>query len=82
MFTLQVMSESGEESPEVEQNTTTGAPQFSTVVQGAGDSQVGRNLAQVSSPVSNNVFTGKLQGTLGFTTAQVRVLVEDGYGTQ
>ena len=76
------MSESGEESSEVEQNTTTGAPKVSTVVKGAGDSQVGWNLAQVSSPLSTNVFTGTLQGTLGFTTAQVRVLVEDGYGTQ
>ena len=29
-----------------------------------------------------NIFTGKLQGILGFTITQVRVLVENGYVSQ
>ena len=37
---------------------------------------------QVSTSVPTNVFTGTLQGTLGFTTDQIKVLVEDGYFTQ
>ena len=53
----------------------------STVVKGAGESQVGRNLAQVSTPVLTNVFTCNLQLTLGFTTSKVRVLAKAGYDT-
>ena len=51
------------------------------MVQGAGTSQSGWNLAQVSTPVPYNVFTGKLQDTLGFTTDHISALVEDGYDT-
>ena len=29
-----------------------------------------------------NTFTGTLQDTLGFTSTQVRVLVDDGYDSQ
>ena len=76
MFTLQVMSASGVESPEADQNLPTSAPQVSTVVQGAGNSQASRNQVQVSTPVSTNVFTGTLQGILCFATAQIRILVE------
>ena len=47
------------------ENTSTEAPQVSTVVQ-----------------VTLNIFTGTLQGILGFTIAQVRVLVDDEYDSQ
>ena len=48
----------------------------------------GKNLPteapQVSTvvQVSFNIFTGTLQGILGFTSTQVRVLVDDGYDSQ
>ena len=43
---------------------------------------MGRNSSQVFPPVPNNVFLRTLQGTLGFTTPQIWVLVEDGYETK
>ena len=82
MFLLQVISVSGAESPEVNQNPPTCAPQVSTVEQGSGDSQVSMNPVQVSTPVSSNVFMGTTQGTHSFTTAQIKVLAEDRYDTQ
>ena len=48
------------------------APQVSTVVKIATDAP--------SVPV--NIFTGRLQGILGFTITQVQVLVDDGYDSQ
>ena len=66
----------------MDQNQPTGESQVSTVAQGADASQACRNLAQVSTPVPTNVFTGTIQGTLGFGTAQVGFLVEDLYDTQ
>ena len=75
------MSESGSESQEEDQNIPTGTPQVSMVVQGAVTSQTSWNLVQVSTPVKTNVFTGTLQGTLGFTTDQVWILYEDVYDT-
>ena len=59
----------------------TDAPQSSMSVQGVGESQAGRNLAQVSTPVPTNVFKGTLQINPESTTAYVMVLVEDGYNT-
>ena len=82
MFTLQVISSLGAESSEADQNLITDAPQVSTLVQGAGSSQAGRDLAQVSTPVPTNVFMRTLQGNLGFSASQVWVRVEDGYDTQ
>ena len=76
------MSASGAESPEADQNTPIDSPQFSTVVQGAGESQEGRNPSQFSTPVPKNIFRRSLQGTLGFNAYQVWVLVEEGYYTQ
>ena len=52
---------------------------------GADSIVVGENtpteVPQVSTVVQVpvNIFTGKLQGILGFTSTQVRVLVNDGY---
>ena len=76
------MSKSGAELPEADQNPPIGAPQVSTVVQWAGASQASQNQEQVSTQVPTKSFTGTIQGTLGFTTVQVKVLVEDGYDTQ
>ena len=81
LFILQVMSESGADSPEADQNLPTGAPQVSTVVQSEGYSQEGCNLVKLSTPVPNNVFMGTLQGTLGFTTYWINFMVEDLYDT-
>ena len=50
----------------------TEALQVSTVVQ----------VATAAPSVPVNVFTGVLQDILGFTSTQVRVLVEDGYYIQ
>ena len=55
---------------------------------GAYSTGVGENLPieapQVSTVVQVpvNIFMGKLQGILGFTSTQVRVLVDDGYDSQ
>ena len=55
---------------------------------GAYSTGVGENppteAPQVSTVVQVpvNIFTGKLQGILGLTSTQVRVLVEDGYDSQ
>ena len=81
MFILQVISASGAESPESDQNPPPCAPQVSTVVQGAGDLQERTNRVQVSTPVPTNVFTGKLQIVLSFITGHIRFFVEDGHGT-
>ena len=82
LFTLQVMSESGSESLEVDHNTPTYAPNVLVAVQGSGDSQAGHNPSQVATPGATNIFMSALQGTLGVYTAQVWVLSEDGYDTQ
>ena len=73
------MPASGVESIEADQNPPTGAPRVSTMQRGAGESQVSKNPLQVSTPMPTNVFTWTLQGTLGFATAHIKVLVEDGY---
>ena len=54
------------------ENTPTESPQVSTVVQVATDAP--------SVPV--NIFTGTLQGILGFTINKVRVLMDDVYDIQ
>ena len=72
-----VTSASGVESPEVDQNPPTGAPQVFTVEQEAGASHASTNPVQVSTPVPTYVFTGTLQYTLGFATVHIKVLVED-----
>ena len=82
MFILYVMSAPGEFSSAEDQNPPTDAQKLSTVEQGAGASQASIKPVQFSTPVTTNAFTGTLQGTLGFTTAQIKVLVEDGYETQ
>ena len=51
------MSESGADSPKSDQNSPTGSPQVSTVVQGSGASQSSTNPVQVSTPVPTNIFT-------------------------
>ena len=76
------MSASGSEPPEADTNTLIGAPQVSTVKQGAGVSQASTNPVQVTTPVPTNLFIGTLQGTLGFATVQIKVLVEDRYDIQ
>ena len=76
------MSALGAEAPEADHHPPTCEPQVSAVVKGSGESQASMNPVQVSTPVPSNVFTGTLQGTLGFITAQFRVLVEEGYYTQ
>ena len=76
------MSESGADSPKSDQNSPTGSPQVSTVVQGSGASQSSTNPVQVSTPVPTNLFTGTIQDTLGFTTSQIKVLIEEIYYTQ
>ena len=52
------------------------------MVQWASASQASQNQEQVSTQVPTKSFTGTIQGTLGFTTVQVKVLVEGGYDTQ
>ena len=55
---------------------------------GADSTGVGENplteAPQVSTVVQVpvNIFTGTLQGILGFTSTQVRVLVDNGYDSQ
>ena len=66
----------------MDQNLPIDAPKILVVVQGAGASQAGQNPMQLSPPVSTNFFMRTLQGTLGFTTAQVQSLAEDRYDTQ
>ena len=51
------MSETGAYSTEADENTPTEAPQVSTVVQ----------VAMSAPSVTANIFTGTLQGILGFT---------------
>ena len=53
-------------------NPPTEAPQVSTVVQ----------VTKYAPSVTVNIFTGKLQGILGLTNAQVRILADDGYDSQ
>ena len=53
-------------------NMRTEASQVSTVVQ----------VATAAPPVPFNIFMGTLQGILGFTITQVRVLADDGYDSQ
>ena len=49
---------------------------------------MGKNLPTEAPQVSMvvqvtiNIFTGKLQGILGFTSTQVQVLADDGYDSQ
>ena len=76
------MSASGAETPEADMNPSTSAPQVYTVEQGAGVSQVSMKPVKVSIPIPTNIFTRILQGTFGFTTTNIRVLVEDGYDTK
>ena len=55
---------------------------------GADSTGVGDNPPTEATQVSTvvklpvNIFTGTLQGILGFTSTQVRVLVDDGYDSQ
>ena len=53
-------------------NPPTEAPEVSTVVQ----------VSTAAPSVAVNIFTGTLQGILGFTSNQVWVLVDDGYDSQ
>ena len=76
------MTASGVESPEADQNLLTDTTQASTMVQGADASQKGQNPEEFSTPVPTNVFTRTPQGTLGFTTSQLRILAEDVYDTE
>ena len=76
------MSASVSDPSALDQNTITDSPQVSTVEQGVGASQASMKPVQVSTPVPTNIFTGTLQGTLGFITSQTKVLVEDKYDTQ
>ena len=76
------MSAPGADSIELYQNQPVDIPQVSTVEQGAGVSQVSMKPVKVSIPIPTNIFTRILQGTFGFTTTNIRVLVEDGYDTK
>ena len=76
------MSASRAELPEADHNIPTGKQKVSITLQGSGPSQASMNLVKVSTPVPTNVFTGTLQGTLGFNTSHIKVLVEDEYDTQ
>ena len=55
---------------------------------GADSTGVGENLPTEAPKLSTvvqfpfNIFTGKFQGILGFTSTQVQVLVGDGYDSQ
>ena len=55
---------------------------------GADSTRVGKNPPTKSPQVSTvvqvpgNIFTGILQGILGFTSTQIRFLVDDGYESQ
>ena len=57
-------------------------------VTGTDSTGVGENPPTEAPQVSTvlqvpvNIFTGTLQGILGFTSTQVWVLVDDGYGSQ
>ena len=62
------MSETGADSTEVYKNPPTEAPQVSTVIQ----------VKMAATSVTDNIFTGTLQGIIGFTNIQVKVLVDDG----
>ena len=72
LFILQVMSVTVADSTGAGKNTPTEAPQVSTVVQ----------VTTAEPSVTANIFTGTLQGILGFTITQVRVLVDVGYDIQ
>ena len=50
-------------------NPPTEAPQVSTVVQ----------VATAAPSVTVNIFTGTLQGIIGFNITRVQILVDDGY---
>ena len=76
------MSASVSDPSALDYNNITDSPQVSTVEQGVGTSQASMKPVQVSTPVPTNVFTGTLQGTLGFTTSQTKVLLEVEYDTQ
>ena len=82
MVNLQVMLESGAKPQEEDHNKKTYVPQYLVVVQESYDSQAGWNPAQAASKVAANVFMRKLQGNLGFSTTQVRIMEEDGYEKQ
>ena len=66
------MPATGVDSIGVGKNSPTEAPKVSTTVRAT--------MAAPSVPV--NIFTGTLQGIIGFTITQVRVLVDDGYDSQ
>ena len=67
MFILLVMPAKEADPTGVGENPPTETPQVSTVVQ--------VTMAALSVPV--NIFTGTIQGILGFTNTQVQVLVDD-----
>ena len=71
------MLESGADSLAADHNLITYAPQTAASEKGTGYLQANKNLVQVSNPVPNNLFTGTLQVTLGFTTTHIRVLGVD-----
>ena len=54
------------------ENTPTEAPQVSILVQVETD----------ATTVPADIFTGTLQGIIGFTNIQVQFLVDDGYDSQ
>ena len=66
------MSATGSDKTREGVDPPTEAPQVSMVVQ----------VATAASSVTSNIFTGKLQGVIGFTVTQVWVLVDDGYDSQ
>ena len=66
------MPETGAYSTVVGENLPTEVPQVSTVIQ----------VATTAPSVPVNIFTGTLQGILGFNITQVRVLVDYGYDIQ
>ena len=66
------MSAAGADSEGVGKKNPTEAPQVSTVVQ----------VATAAPSVPVNILTGTLQGILGFTITQVRILADDGYDSQ
>ena len=72
MFILLVMPAKEADPTGVGENPPTEAPQVSTVVQ--------VTMAALSVPV--NIFTGTIQGILGFTSIRVWVLVDNGYDSQ
>ena len=62
----------GADSTVVGKNPPTEAPQDSTIV----------HVAMSAPSVPVNIFTGTLQGIFGFTSTQVRVLVDNGFNSQ